>query len=92
MGKIVKYCAACDESFAEKFGFCPNCGQAMTAFEMNPINGEPKLTNEVERSVENKEMLGTDEIFRALRRNTIFSIISCRSILTNAGANSLPKN
>ncbi len=62
MGKIVKYCAACDESFAEKFGFCPNCGQAMTAFEMNPINGEPKLTNEVERSVENKEMLGTDEI------------------------------
>nr|MBA3600465.1 hypothetical protein [Acidobacteriota bacterium] len=61
MGKIVKYCAACDESFAEKFGFCPNCGQAMTAFEMNPINGEPKLTNEVERSVENEEMLGTDE-------------------------------
>lgn len=37
MGKIVKYCAACDESFAEKFGFCPNCGQAMTAFEMNPL-------------------------------------------------------
>jgi len=37
MGKIVKYCAACDESFAEKFGFCPNCGQVMTAFEMNPV-------------------------------------------------------
>ncbi|MCY7347330.1 MAG: energy transducer TonB [Pyrinomonadaceae bacterium] len=37
MGKIVKYCAACDESFAEKFGFCPNCGQSMTAFEMNPL-------------------------------------------------------
>ncbi len=37
MGKIVKYCAACDESFAEKFGFCPNCGQAMTAFEMSPV-------------------------------------------------------
>jgi TonB family protein len=62
MGKIVKYCTACDESFAEKFGFCPNCGQAMTAFEMNPINGEPKLINEVERSVGNKETIGSDEI------------------------------
>jgi len=62
MGKIVKYCAACDESFAEKFGFCPNCGQAMTAFEMNPLNGEPKLTDEVEPSVGNKEPLKTDEI------------------------------
>ena len=65
MGKIVKYCAACDESFAEKFGFCPNCGQAMTAFEMNPISGEPKLTDETERSVGNKEPLGTDEILAA---------------------------
>ena len=40
MGKIVKYCAACDESFAEKFGFCPNCGQQMGAFEMNPLMNE----------------------------------------------------
>ena len=46
MGKIVKYCAACDESFAEKFGFCPNCGQAMTAFEMNPIGKELKVAEE----------------------------------------------
>ncbi len=37
MGKIVKYCAACEESFAEKFAFCPNCGSAMEAFEMNPL-------------------------------------------------------
>jgi len=49
MGKIVKYCVACDESFAEKFGYCPNCGQAMSAFEMNPmvgqiaVNEEPKV-------------------------------------------------
>jgi protein TonB len=62
MAKIVKYCAACDESFAEKFGFCPNCGQAMTAFEMNPVNGEPKLTDEVKRSVRNEETIGSDEI------------------------------
>jgi len=44
MGKIVKYCAACDESFAEKFGFCPNCGQAMTAFEMNPVTQQPAVS------------------------------------------------
>ncbi len=63
MGKIIKYCAACDESFAERFGFCPNCGQAMTAFEMNPLNNEPKLTDEVERSVGNKETVGANEIW-----------------------------
>jgi TonB family protein len=48
MGKVVKYCAACDESFAEKFGFCPNCGQAMTAFEMNPLTKEAVISEEVE--------------------------------------------
>ncbi len=37
MGKIVKYCSSCDESFAEKFGFCPTCGTPLDAFEMNPL-------------------------------------------------------
>lgn len=37
MGKIVKYCNACEEGFAEKFGFCPNCGAHLTAFELNPL-------------------------------------------------------
>lgn len=37
MGKIVKHCAACDESFAEKFGYCPNCGASLQTFEMNPL-------------------------------------------------------
>ncbi len=37
MGKIVKYCSSCDESFAEKFGFCPTCGSSLQAFEMNPL-------------------------------------------------------
>lgn len=37
MGKVLKYCAACEEGFAEKFGFCPNCGASLTAFEMNPV-------------------------------------------------------
>src|SRR5215204_4504164 len=37
MGKIVKYCSSCDEGFAEKFGFCPDCGAPLQAFEMNPV-------------------------------------------------------
>jgi TonB family protein len=39
MGKIVKYCSSCDEGFAEKFGFCPDCGGQLQAFEMNPLDG-----------------------------------------------------
>ncbi len=37
MGKLVKYCSECEEGFAERFGFCPNCGGQLEAFEMNPI-------------------------------------------------------
>ncbi|HUR97697.1 MAG TPA: TonB family protein [Pyrinomonadaceae bacterium] len=40
MGKIVKYCSSCDEGFAEKFGFCPDCGTQLQAFEMSPVEGE----------------------------------------------------
>jgi TonB family protein len=41
MGKVVKYCNACEEGFAEKFGFCPNCGAQLTAFEMSPLDNKP---------------------------------------------------
>lgn len=37
MGKIVKYCPACEEGFADNFAFCPNCAAALTAYEMNPV-------------------------------------------------------
>lgn len=37
MGKIVKFCSSCDESFAEKFVFCPNCAATLDSFEMNPV-------------------------------------------------------
>ncbi len=37
MGKLVKYCSECEEGFAERFGFCPNCGGQLEVFEMNPI-------------------------------------------------------
>lgn len=40
MGKIVKYCSSCDEGFAERFGFCPDCGAPLQAFEMNPLSGD----------------------------------------------------
>jgi TonB family protein len=42
MGKVVKYCAKCEEGFAERFGFCPNCGLELQAFEMNPLKAETR--------------------------------------------------
>ncbi|MGQ0541595.1 MAG: energy transducer TonB, partial [Blastocatellia bacterium] len=43
MGKVVKYCSSCDEGFAERFGFCPNCGASLQAFELNPLaSGESR--------------------------------------------------
>ena len=61
MGKIVKYCTDCDESFAEKFAFCPNCAQPMTAFEMNPLNGaETKFTEAAPPVVESKAIENDD--------------------------------
>src|ERR1044072_6529122 len=49
MGKILKYCGSCDEGFADKFAFCPNCGATLQAFEMNPVQSEPQppVTREV---------------------------------------------
>ena len=38
MGKVVKYCSSCDEGFAERFGFCPVCGETLSAYEMNPVS------------------------------------------------------
>jgi protein TonB len=37
MAKIVKYCTECEEGFAEKFSFCPNCANELSAFEMKPL-------------------------------------------------------
>lgn len=44
MGKIVKFCSECEEGFAEKFGFCPNCGASLEAFEMNPLHADAPNT------------------------------------------------
>ncbi|MEO8649445.1 MAG: TonB family protein [Acidobacteriota bacterium] len=45
MGKIVKYCSSCDEGFAERFGFCPDCGAQLQAFEMNPLEAANSVTD-----------------------------------------------
>lgn len=37
MGKIVKYCTSCEEGFAERFAFCPDCGSPLQMFEMKPV-------------------------------------------------------
>lgn len=45
MGKILKFCNSCDEGFAERFTFCPDCGALLQAVELNPIEkaAEPTL-------------------------------------------------
>ena len=63
MGKIVKYCTVCEEGFAEKFSFCPNCAASLNAFEMKPVGAdeqaqitEPLVTEEpVNTAVHNFE-------------------------------------
>lgn len=42
MGKKIMYCAVCEESFGEKFTFCPNCASVLSAYEMNPVLTEAK--------------------------------------------------
>jgi TonB family protein len=46
MGKIVKHCTECDENFAEKFKYCPICGETLKAFEMNPLVNKATVTDE----------------------------------------------
>ncbi len=45
MGKILKYCSSCEEGFAERFTFCPDCGGSLQAVEVNPI--VPNVKEEV---------------------------------------------
>lgn len=58
MGKIVKYCTVCEESFAEKFSFCPNCAAKLNTYEMNPLGSEAKT----EGTIDTKE---SEEIYSA---------------------------
>ena len=42
MGKILKYCGSCEEGFAERFTFCPDCGASLQAVQLNPVADEIK--------------------------------------------------
>lgn len=42
MGKILKYCGSCEEGFAERFTFCPDCGASLQTVELNPVVEEVK--------------------------------------------------
>lgn len=73
MGKIVKYCTSCEEGFAEKFAFCPNCASQLQAFEMvSPIGNtyipqNQKTAEEPQNSKEEiKEEVKTEEIPAAI--------------------------
>jgi TonB family protein len=37
MGKILKFCGTCEEGFAERFSFCPNCSASLQTVELNPV-------------------------------------------------------
>ena len=62
MGKIVKICSSCDEGFAEKFGFCPNCGEALQAFEMNPVDAPAKPSRSASTKTQDTETVNAAPI------------------------------
>ena len=47
MGKILKYCNTCEEGFAERFSFCPDCGGQLVTVEVNPVETKPSAREEV---------------------------------------------
>lgn len=53
MGKILKFCSSCEEGFAERFTFCPDCGGSLQAVELNPV--EPAAASEPEPVVAAEE-------------------------------------
>jgi TonB family protein len=37
----MKFCGKCEEAFADRFAFCPNCGGELQTYEMNPVTAQP---------------------------------------------------
>lgn len=56
MGKLVKYCSSCEEGFAERFGFCPNCGGQLEAFEMKPVEKAEDFKTETVETKYNEQV------------------------------------
>ncbi|MEK7725358.1 MAG: energy transducer TonB [Acidobacteriota bacterium] len=45
MGKVFKYCSACQENFTEKFSFCPNCSAVLNSHQLIPLVSETESFN-----------------------------------------------
>ena len=41
MGKIIKYCDSCEESFVQESGSCQTCGAKLQTFELSPVDAAP---------------------------------------------------
>lgn len=52
MGKILKFCNSCEEGFAERFTFCPNCSGSLQAVELNPVQTAAPVEPETAAPVE----------------------------------------
>ena len=60
MGKIVKYCGSCEEGFAEKYTFCPDCGGQLQAYEMNPVAaGSPEVVRIADNTADNVDFVAS---------------------------------
>ncbi len=64
MNKMVKYCAVCEESFAEKFSFCPNCASVLATFEMKPIEPETIEAFAESVAIENKAKIDNNGFYQ----------------------------
>jgi hypothetical protein len=63
MGKILKYCNSCEEGFAERFAFCPDCGSPLQAYEINPVGKDAAPV--AEQTVEEQQAPETPEVMEA---------------------------
>ena len=43
MGKIIHFCASCDQTFQERFTFCPKCAGKLTTYDLVPV-GAPAIS------------------------------------------------
>ncbi len=51
MNKLLKFCDKCDEAFADRFSFCPNCGGELLSYEINPVAGQAAAEAKAAESV-----------------------------------------
>ncbi len=59
MKKSAKYCIECQESYADRFGFCPVCGTPLKAMENLPGEATPAVEEAKPTDFSNKPMAKT---------------------------------